>query len=44
MALEYIGQMLRDAVRETSTLEIRGRVEQVIGTIIHASVPEFKVG
>lgn len=44
MALEYIGQMLRDAVRETSTLEIRGRVEQVIGTIIHASVPEVKVG
>lgn len=44
MALEYIGQMLMDAVQETSTLEIRGRVEQVIGTIIQALVPGVKVG
>lgn len=44
MALEYIGQMLKDAVDEVSTLEMRGRVEQVVGTIIKASVPNVKVG
>lgn len=44
MALEYIGQMFMEAIQETSTLEIRGRVEQVIGTIIHALVPGVKVG
>lgn len=44
MALEYIGQMLKDAVDEVSTLEVRGRVEQVVGTIIKATVPGVKVG
>ena len=34
MALEYIGKMLLNAVSEVSTLEIRGRVEQVIGTVV----------
>ena len=34
MALEYIGQMLEDAVDEVSSLEIRGRVDQVVGTSI----------
>ena len=42
MALEYIGQMLEDAVDEVSSLEIRGRVDQVVGTIIRASVPGVK--
>lgn len=44
MALDYIGQMLRSAVNEVNTIEVRGRVDQVVGTIIHASVPEVKVG
>ena len=44
MALEYIGQMLRSAVSEVNTIEVRGRVDQVVGTIIHATVPEVKVG
>ncbi len=44
MALEYIGQILEDAVQSVSTVEVRGRVEQVVGTIIHAVVPEVKVG
>lgn len=44
MALEYIGQMLNDAVSEINTLEIRGRVDQVTGTIIQASIPGVKVG
>ena len=44
MALEYIGQLLDDAVKSASTIEIRGRVEEVVGTIIHAVVPEVKIG
>ena len=44
MALDYIGQMLHNAVAEANTIEVRGRVDQVVGTIIHASVPEVKVG
>lgn len=44
MALEYIGQMLMDTVVDLNTLEIRGRVDQVTGTIIRASVPGVKVG
>lgn len=44
MVLDYIGKMLHNAVQETNTIESRGRVEQVVGTIIHASVPDVKVG
>lgn len=44
MALEYIGQMLKDAAAEANTIEIRGRVDKVVGTIIQASVPGVKVG
>ena len=44
MAFEYIGQMLEDTVKTTSSVEIRGRVEQVVGTIIRAVVPGVKVG
>ena len=44
MALDYIGQMLHNAVAEANTIEVRGRVDQGGGTIIHASVPEVKVG
>ncbi len=44
MAFEYIGQMLEDTVKTTASVEIRGRVEQVVGTIIRAVVPEVKVG
>jgi type III secretion protein N (ATPase) len=36
--------MLRDALADSSTAEIRGRVEQVVGTIIRAVVPNVKVG
>ena len=44
MAFEYIGQMLEDTVKTTSSVEVRGRVEQVVGTIIRAVVPGVKVG
>jgi type III secretion protein N (ATPase) len=36
--------MLRDALADSGTAEIRGRVEQVVGTIIRAVVPNVKVG
>lgn len=44
MAFEYIGELLKDAVQNTNPVEIRGRVEQVVGTIIRAVVPGVKVG
>lgn len=44
MALEYIGSLLEEAVQTTSPVEVRGRVEQVIGTIIRAVVPGVKIG
>ena len=44
MAFEYIASLLEEAVQTTSPVEIRGRVEQVVGTIIRAVVPNVKVG
>jgi type III secretion protein N (ATPase) len=44
MALEYLGELLGQAVRDMTTLEVRGRVEQVVGTIIRALAPGVKVG
>jgi len=44
MAFEYIGSLLEEAVQTTTPIEVRGRVEQVVGTIIRAVVPGVKVG
>ena len=44
MAFEYIGELLEEAVNSVSPVEVRGRVEQVVGTIIRAVVPGVKVG
>lgn len=44
MAFEYIGALLEEAVQGTASVEVRGRVEQVVGTIIRAVVPGVKVG
>ncbi|MFI3271272.1 MAG: type III secretion system ATPase SctN [Pseudomonadota bacterium] len=44
MAFEYIGALLEEAVQTTTPVEVRGRVEQVVGTIIRAVVPGVKVG
>ncbi len=44
MAFEYIDKLLKEAVDEVASIEVRGRVEQVIGTIIHATVPNVRVG
>lgn len=44
MTFEYIGTLLEEAVTESTPIEIRGRVEQVVGTIIRAVVPGVKVG
>ena len=44
MAFEYIGPLLEEAVQTTTTIDVRGRVEQVVGTIIRAVVPGVKVG
>ena len=44
MAFEYVSSMLEEAVQTVNPVDIRGRVEQVIGTIIRAVVPGVKVG
>lgn len=44
MAFEYISSLLKDTIQSTNPVEVRGRVEQVIGTIIRAVVPGVKVG
>ncbi|MBO4317757.1 MAG: type III secretion system ATPase SctN [Mailhella sp.] len=44
MAFEYIGSLLEEAVQNVNPTDIRGRVEQVVGTIIRAVVPGVKVG
>ena len=41
---DYITEMMELAIQDTSTLRIKGRVVQVIGTIIKAVVPTVKVG
>ena len=44
MALEYLGELFGQAVREATTVEVRGRVEQVVGTIVRAVAPGVRVG
>jgi len=44
MGLDYIPEMLASALRSNVPVEIRGRVIQVIGTIIKAVVPGVKIG
>jgi type III secretion protein N (ATPase) len=44
VALEYLSELLTHAVRDVVTIETRGRVEQVVGTIIRAVAPGVKVG
>jgi type III secretion protein N (ATPase) len=41
--LDYITEMMSLALEDTPTLRIKGRVIQVIGTIIKAVVPTVKV-
>ncbi|MBQ7738702.1 MAG: type III secretion system ATPase SctN [Desulfovibrionaceae bacterium] len=44
MAFEYIGNLLDETIRNVTPIEMRGRVEQVIGTIIRAVVPGVRIG
>lgn len=41
---EYILEMMSLSLIDTPTLQIRGRVVQVVGTIIKAAVPSVKIG
>ena len=41
---DYIGDTLRDALEQSRPLEIKGRVIQVVGTIIKAMVPAVRIG
>jgi len=42
--LAYITELLTDAVEETRLLEVRGKVREVVGTLIKATVPQVKIG
>jgi ATP synthase in type III secretion protein N len=42
--LSYITDALDHALHETLPLEVKGRVIQVVGTIIKASIPAVKIG
>ncbi|NIM41991.1 MAG: EscN/YscN/HrcN family type III secretion system ATPase [Xanthomonadales bacterium] len=42
--LDQIARLLRGAVAQTTTVKVRGRVIQVVGTIVKAVVPSVKVG
>ncbi|MBQ9536443.1 MAG: type III secretion system ATPase SctN [Desulfovibrionaceae bacterium] len=44
MAFEYIGNLLEETIRNVNSVEMRGRVEQVVGTIIRAVVPGVCMG
>ena len=41
---DYISEVLERAVDEAQLIDVKGRVVQVVGTIIKASVPGVKVG
>ncbi len=41
---DYLATMLEETVRSASTVKFRGRVEQVVGTIIRAAAPGVRVG
>lgn len=43
-AFDYIMQVLDRAVEDAQPIEVKGRVIQVVGTIIKAAVPGVKVG
>ena len=43
-SFDYITQVLDRAVEDAQPIEVKGRVIQVVGTIIKASVPGLKVG
>ncbi len=42
--LDYIANTLMQALDDVQPYEVKGKVLQVIGTIVHASVPGVKVG
>lgn len=42
--LKFMTDLMRKGVDEASTVEVKGRVLQVIGTLIKASVPRVKIG
>jgi len=41
---DYITQVLKQAVEDARPIEVKGRVIQVVGTIVKAAVPGVKIG
>ncbi len=44
MSLNYLDKVLSEGVRTAQTVTIKGRVTEVVGTIIKAIVPDVKIG
>ena len=42
--LDYIPEALKRAVEDAQSIDVKGKVIQVVGTIVKASVPGVKVG
>ena len=43
-SFEYIAEVLERSIEDVRPIDVKGRVIQVVGTIIKASVPGVKVG
>lgn len=43
-SFDYVARMLAIALEEAATLQVRGRVIQVVGTLVKAALPSVKVG
>ena len=41
---DYIPEVLKRAVEDAQPIDVKGKVIQVVGTIIKASVPGVKIG
>ena len=42
--LDYIPEVLKRAVEDAQSIDVKGKVIQVVGTIVKASVPGVKIG
>lgn len=44
MSLRYLDKLLSEGIQGTPTIQVKGRVIEVVGTIIKAVVPDVKIG
>lgn len=44
MSLKYLDKVLTEGIQHAQTIKVKGRVTEVVGTIIKAVVPDVKIG